>query len=70
MELRCPGFIETKTNCRIAHSLGILLMNRNCCAFYFQQYFNSLFRYLFFEDLVPRHLETFNSYLDFNFIIF
>ena len=30
------GFNGTETNCRIAHNLGILLMNSNCFAIFFQ----------------------------------
>ena len=32
------GFNGAETNCRIAHNLGILLMNSNCFAIYFQQH--------------------------------
>ena len=33
----CTGFNGTKTNCRIAHNLGILLMNSNCFAVIFSR---------------------------------
>ena len=32
------GFNGAETNCRIAHNLGILLINSNCFAIYFQQH--------------------------------
>ena len=32
------GFNGAETNCRIAHNLGILLMNSNCFAMYFPQH--------------------------------
>ena len=32
------GFKGAETNCRIAHNLGILLMNSNCFAIFFQQH--------------------------------
>ena len=33
-----PWFNGAETNCRIVHNLGILLMNGNCFAIYFQQH--------------------------------
>ena len=32
------NFGLSETNCRIARNMGILLMNSNCFAFYFQQH--------------------------------
>ena len=44
------GFNGAKTNCKIAHSLDILLMNNNCFDIYFQKYFSYVCSVIYYKN--------------------
>ena len=57
------GFNGAETNCRIADSLGILLMSSNCFAVYFQQHSSYVAFSFYLTPSYPTLFQALPSYL-------